>query len=140
MNIASKIENISFKQRIISCVVGVFLILSLSLILLRVTFSAPETFNGIKLSDVEIDNLKISSINITEENGIIKYNAEVSAKEDTNVSYASIIFKDDNGEELVKLVGYIGSSLNKGDKKEITASTDANLSNTKSIDYEVIHN
>lgn len=68
----------------------------------------------------------------------MKYEAEINAKDDINISYINIIFKDDQNNEIVKLLGYVGSTLKSGEKKHIEALTDADLSKVKTVEYEVI--
>ena len=138
MNLLNRIKELNFKQKAIGIGVFAFVLVSLSTILFKVTFSTNtlNVFYGYELKNVEIDNVIISSINIKEEDSLMKYEAEINAKDDINISY--IIFKDDQNNEIVKLLGYVGSTLKSGEKKHIEALTDADLSKVKTVEYEVI--
>ncbi len=104
------------------------------------TFSiGNNTFYGAELKDTTINNVKISDIVIKEENGITEYQANVKAMEDSNIKYIKIIFKDTDNKDIVALVGYVGTTLKKEESKSIEASTDADLSQVKSIEYEIIN-
>ena len=140
MNLLNIIKELNFKQKVIGIGVFAFVLVSLSTILFKVTFSTniPKVFNGYELKNVEVDNVIISSINIKEEDGLMKYEAEINAKDDIDISYINIIFKDDQNNEIVKLLGYVGSTLKSGEKKHIEASIDADLSKVKTVEYEVI--
>lgn len=140
MNLLNRIKELNFKQKAIGIGVFAFVLISLSTILFKVTFSTNtlNVFYGYELKNVEIDNVIISSINIKEEDSLMKYEAEINAKDDINISYINIIFKDDQNNEIVKLLGYVGSTLKSGEKKHIEASTDADLSKVKTVEYEVI--
>ena len=121
MNLLNIIKELNFKQKVIGIGVFAFVLVSLSTILFKVTFSTniPKVFNGYELKNVEVDNVIISSINIKEEDGLMKYEAEINAKDDIDISYINIIFKDDQNNEIVKLLGYVGSTLKSGEKKHV---------------------
>ncbi len=139
MKIINKIKELSFKQRVISITTIAFVLIAISSIILGITFSANKVniFKGIELNDVNIGNINISSINIQEENGITKYEAKILATEDTSIKYIKIIMKDEENKEIVSLIGYVGSTISNKESKEIEASTDADLSKIKSIEYEI---
>lgn len=140
MNLLNIIKELNFKQKVFGIGVFAFVLISLVTILFRVTFSSntPQVFYGYELKNTNVDNIALSSISIKEESSITKYEAEITANEDTNISYLNIIFKDENNKEIVRLVGYVGTQLKKDEKKHVEASTDADLSKVKSIEYEVI--
>lgn len=140
MSIFNRMKDLNLKYKTIVIGSIAFVVISLLMILLKTTFSSntPQVFNGYKLKNSNVDNVVISSISIKEENNITKYEAEIMTNEDMNVSYINIIFKDGDNKEIVRLVGYVGTNLKKDEKKHIEASTDADLSKIKSIEYEVI--
>lgn len=140
MNIINSIKEMDNKKRAIGIGIISFILIILFSLILNFTFSAgvPSTFYGIKLNDVEIEDLTLSDIKITEDNGITKYEASISSKKEKDLKYIKIVFKDANNNEIVSLIGYVGSKVTGSDVKKIEASTDANLSNIKTIEYEVI--
>lgn len=140
MNTNDVIKEKNNKKRIISiAIVSVFIVVLVSLIV-NFTFSidTANEFYGVSLKDTEVANITISNVNIKEENGITKYEATISAKEEKNINYIKIIFKDEDNNEIISLIGYVGYSLTAHKEKKIEASTDADLSKVKSIEYEIV--
>lgn len=140
MNIINRLKKLDNKGRVLLIGSVSFIILLVSTIVFNFTFSlnSVNTFNGIKLNDVVIDNIKLSDINIVESDGITKYVATVSTKKEQNINYVRILFKDENNKTIVSLIGYVGTSLTTKDTRIINASTDADLSKVKSIEYEIV--
>lgn len=87
------------------------------------------------LDDITIGNVKISDITLEENKGTVTYNATVTALDDIDVNYIEIELT--GGDEDVTLIGYVGKSLNKGDKSIINASTDADVIDSTTIGYEI---
>ena len=135
-----RIKNMTLKQKIISAIVLVFLLAVGTTLVLNFTLSSDDvnTFYGIKLEDETLDNLELTNIKITEEEGITSYEATVKAESEIDVNYIEIKIKDEKEEEILTLIGYVGASMKKNDERKIRASTDADLKNIKSIDYKVI--
>ncbi|MBO5475962.1 MAG: hypothetical protein J5982_05660 [Bacilli bacterium] len=140
MNIINRFKKLNNKGRVLLIGSVSFIILLVSTIVFNFTFSlnSVNTFNGIKLNDVVIEDIKLSDINIVESDGITKYIANVSTKKEQNINYVRILFKDENNKTIVSLIGYVGTSLTTKDTKIINASTDADLSEVKSIEYEIV--
>lgn len=138
----NKLKRLSKKGKIISGIVLTFLIVIGISLILNFSFSAGDVniFHEYELEDVVKDNIKITDINITEgEDGVTTYTGTVKATSDTTVKYIRITIKDEKEEEIVTLIGYVGVDMKKNDERKIKASTDADLSKIKSIDYEVIN-
>ena len=140
MNIINRIKELNSKKQILLIVNMVFILIVVSTLIYGFTFSlnSVNTFNGIKLNDVVIDDIKLSDIDIVESDGITKYVANISTKKEQNINYVRILFKDENNKTIVSLIGYVGSSLTTKDTREINASTDADLTKTKAIEYEIV--
>lgn len=140
MNIINRIKELNSKKQILLIVNMVFILIVVSTLIYGFTFSlnSVNTFNGIKLNDVVIDDIKLSDIDIVESDGITKYVANISTKKEQNVNYVRILFKDENNKTIVSLIGYVGTSLTTKDTREINASTDADLTKTKAIEYEIV--
>lgn len=140
MNIINKIKELNSKKQILLIVNMVFILIVVSTLIYGFTFSlnSVNTFNGIKLNDVVIDDIKLSDIDIVESDGITKYVANISTKKEQNINYVRILFKDENNKTIVSLIGYVGESLTTKDTREINASTDADLTKTKAIEYEIV--
>ena len=87
------------------------------------------------LDDITIGKVKISDITLEENKGTTTYNATVTALDDVEINYIEIELT--GGNEDVTLIGYVGKSLNKGDKSTINASTDADVIDATAIGYEI---
>lgn len=140
MNIINRIKELNSKKQILLIVNMVFILVVVSTLIYGFSFSlnSVNTFNGIKLNDVVIDDIKLSDIDIVESDGITKYVANISTKKEQNINYVRILFKDENNKTIVSLIGYVGTSLTTKDTREINASTDADLTKTKAIEYEIV--
>lgn len=140
MNMINRIKELNSKKQVLLIVNMVFILIVVSTLIYGFTFSlnSVNTFNGIKLNDVVIDDIKLSDIDIVESDGITKYVANVSTKKEQNINYVRILFKDENNKTIVSLIGYVGTSLTTKDTREINASTDADLTKTKAIEYEIV--
>lgn len=132
-------KNLDTKKRTIVIIALVCFIALSTTLVFKFTFSiSNQTFYGVELKDANIGNVKLSNISMKEENGITKYEANIKASEDTSIKYVRIIIKDESNNEIVTLIGYVGSSISKNSDRTIEASTDADLSKIKSIEYEII--
>ena len=140
MNIINRIKELNSKKQLLLIINMVFILIVVSTLIYGFTFSlnSVNTFNGIKLNDVVIDDIKLSDIDIVESDGITKYVANISTKKEQNINYVRILFKDENNKTIVSLIGYVGTSLTTKDTREINASTDADLTKTKAIEYEIV--
>ena len=88
--------------------------------------------------DQTVDGIKISSVEMKVVDGMTTFNATATntTEKDSNIETIKIIVQDENEKEIFALTGYIGS-LKKGETKKIVNSTDIDLSNAKSIRYEI---
>ncbi|MCH5167610.1 MAG: hypothetical protein J1F35_06970 [Erysipelotrichales bacterium] len=135
----NKIKNINKKA---FGILALIIIVAIgSIIVFNVTFSAGgvNTFYDVELKDTTVGDVTITDVEMNAENGITKYTATVKASANTEVKYINIKVLDKDNKELVTLIGYVGSTLSKNETKEIEASTDADLDNINSIEYEVIN-
>ncbi len=140
MNIMETIKGMDKKMRIMGIGVIAFILILTFTLVLNYTFSieTPNTFYGVKLNNAVVKSITLSNINMVEENGITKYEAKISTKEEKKINYIRIVFKDEDNKEIVSLIGYVGSSIKSGEERKIEASTDADLSKVKTIEYEIV--
>lgn len=136
----TRIKNLSNRQKILCIVALVFFISSIGIITINFSFSSTPNnyFNSYGIENKEIDEVVIKNIKINEENEITRYEATIEANENRTINYIKIIIKDQENKEIVSLIGYVGSSLSKGETKKIEASTDADISQIHSIEYEIV--
>ena len=87
------------------------------------------------LKDQEVDNLVFSNADL---NG---NKLSVEVKNNSNEIYTlntiDVVFKDESGNEITTLSGYIGNNLNTGDVKRLVVETDVDLSGAYSIEYKI---
>lgn len=136
----NRIKDTEFKYKIASIIVIIFLLAIGATIVLNFTFSANKvnTFYEVDLVDANVEGIKIYNVDMKQEDGITRYDATIKATEDITIKYINIIIKDENNDEIVRLLGYVGTNLKKNEIKEIEASTDADLENAYIIEYEVV--
>ena len=53
------------------------------------------------------------------------------------IKYIDIIFKDENDEEIKKLIGYVGTTIPSKGNYDVITSINVDLSKTKSIEYKI---
>ena len=88
------------------------------------------------LADITLKDIKITDITLEENKGTTTYNATIEAlDDDVEVNYIQIELT--GGNEDVTLIGYVGKTLNKGDKSIINASTDADIIDSTKVTYEI---
>ena len=136
--IIERIKKIEKKKLIIG-ISSITLLLVVG-ITIGVTFSnnGVEVFNNVELKDVVIEDIELNTVSIEEENGTYTYKAELKSNAEISLKYVEIIVKDDKDEEIVTLIGYVGNTLKKNQKFNVEASTDADISKLKSIDYKIV--
>lgn len=134
----NRIKNMSLEKKLISGILLLFLVVIGSAIIFNFTFSSGDIKTNYKDETVEVDNLKISEITISETGGISTYSATLTALIDKKVNYIEITLKDDYDQEIVTLIGYVGVNMKQNEKRKIEAGTDADLTNVTTINYKVI--
>lgn len=116
------------KKRII--ILSVLLLIVGCSFYLSISFSSKNNYKSIALNKVNIVN-----VNIDEADGIYTYSSTLIAKEDLTLNRLNIIFKDEDGNTIESLFGYINKSLKENEEYEIVSSTDIDLTNVKDIEY-----
>ena len=116
------------KKRII--ILSVLLLIVGCSFYLSISFSSKNNYKSIALNKVNIVN-----VNIDEADGIYTYSSTLIAKEDLTLNRLNITFKDEDGNTIESLFGYINKSLKENEEYEIVSSTDRDLTNVKDIEY-----
>lgn len=116
------------KKRII--ILSVLLLIIIFSVILSISFSSKNNYKSIALNKVNIVN-----VNIDEADGIYTYSSTIIAKEDITLNRLNIIFKDEDGNTIESLFGYINKSLNENEEYKVVSSTDIDLTNVKDIEY-----
>ena len=99
-------------------------------VILSISFSSKNNYKSIALNKVNIAN-----VNIDEADGIYTYSSTIIAKEDITLNRLNIIFKDEDGNTIESLFGYINKSLKENEEYKVVSSTDIDLTNVKDIEY-----
>ena len=91
------------------------------------------------LKEQAIDGIKISNVALSVTDGLSTYTAKVTNTTDKDISIEDIdiIVKNKEEKELVKMLGYIGSTIKPNEEKNIISTTDMDLSNADSISYKI---
>ncbi len=116
------------KKRII--ILSVLLLIIIFSLILSISFSSKNNYKSIALNKVNIVN-----VNIDEADGIYTYSSTIIAKEDITLNRLNIIFKDEDGNTIESLFGYINKSLKENEEYKVVSSTDIDLTNVKDIEY-----
>lgn len=84
-----------------------------------------------------IDGLKFTNVTLISEGESTVYTADVVNTTDTAIDVKSfnIILKDKDGNDLVTLLGFVGSTIAPNESAQITSSVSMNLLNAKSVEY-----
>lgn len=118
--------------------IGIFVIVGIGLLISNTLSDNPvPVIDNVLLSDQDLGSVLLTNIELTQDSGIWTIKGTVTAKEDTNINYIKIILKNSENEEILSLIGYVGSSLSQYDTRKIIASTEGDLSSISKIEYEV---
>ena len=123
----------------------VIILLSITLLILVINNNNSHKKTTIKqnnnsnvIKDSVLENLSITKASlVVDKKNTSTFSAVVTnAGEINNIEYINIIFKDKEGHVITTLLGYVGLDLKKGDMTKIYATTDINLSNVTTVEYE----
>lgn len=92
------------------------------------------------IKDREVDGIKLTNTSLTTVDGISTLVTSVTnnSSEDYHLDEYTIIIKDADGNEIVRIPGYVGDTIKAGETRTINSSVDIDLSTSaKSIEYEV---
>ncbi len=103
---------------------------------LGISFSNP---NSGFLPNQTIDGLSFENAQIDIQNGISKYTVEVinNLKENVDLQTIEVVLKNENGDELTSLIGYVGENLESGEKKILEASIDEEVNSIHQVEYHI---
>lgn len=89
------------------------------------------------IAEATIDGLRINNISLITEGESSTFTADVTNTTDQTVDVKSfnIILRDENGAELVTLLGYVGTTIAPGSSSTISTSVEMDLTGVKSVEY-----
>lgn len=92
------------------------------------------------VKDQTLENFKFENTSLVYENGnsVLETIVTNTSSETTYLKEFKIMVKDASGNEIVTLKGFVGDSLGAGESRTITSSYGDDLTEAKSITYEVI--
>ena len=108
--------------------VGAALIVGFGIVGFRLAFSSTNTTEMLKNQEVE----GISFKNATMENNTLT--VEVSSASSQSIRTIDVVYKDDSGNEITRLSGYVGNTID-NETRKLVVGTDEDLSNAYSIEY-----
>ena len=101
-----------------------------------------ENFNTNEdvVKDQEVGKLKFTNTSLKVDKNYSTLVTLVSnpTSNDIEVRIFNIYVKDKDGNEIVKLEGYVGDVIPAGESREITSNADMDLSKAASIEYEMV--
>lgn len=89
------------------------------------------------IAEQTVDGIKFTNITLVSENENTVFTADVvnTTETATDVKSFNIIYKDQDGKEIVTLLVYVGKNLEPNGISSISTSVDMDLSNAKSVEY-----
>ena len=101
-----------------------------------------ENFNTNEdvVKDQEVGELKFTNTSLKVDKNYSTLVTLVSnpTSNDIEVRIFNIYVKDKDGNEIVKLEGYVGDVIPAGESREITSNADMDLSKAASLEYEMV--
>jgi len=93
------------------------------------------------IEDKEVNGLKFTNTSLVYSNYYSKFATVVSnpTEQDIEVKIFDIYVKDKDGNEIVKLIGYVGEVIPAGETREIESNVDMNLKDAVSIEYKIVN-
>lgn len=91
------------------------------------------------IKDQEVGVFKLMNTSLVYKDGTSTLLTTVTntSKETQYIKSFNILVKDSSGNVMITLLGYIGEEIPTGDIREITSSTNLDLSKAASIEYEL---
>ena len=92
------------------------------------------------IKDQNLGVFEFQNTSLIYENGQSVLEVEVTntSSVDQKIVEFKIIVKDENDQEIITLVGFVGDTIKAGESKVITSSCGKDLSKAKSISYELV--
>ena len=121
------------KKNIILSIVGVLLV-GLVIFIIGKSMATPDSTI---LKDQEVSGLAFKNANLDIKNGISTLTVNVinEGKEDYSLKTITIRFTMDD--DVVEMIGYVGTNIESGTSKLMTASVDRDLTSSKNLEYVV---
>ena len=91
------------------------------------------------VKDREVEGIKLTNTSLITTDGVSEVTTTVTnpTNEDYQLDEYRIIVKDEKGDVMITLPGYIGDVIKAGETRTIRSSVSMDLSKAKSIEYEV---
>ena len=91
------------------------------------------------VKDQEVDGLKLTNTSLTTVNGksTLITLVENNTGSDYKLEYFDIYLKDESGNVVETLLGYVETTIKNGEQKRIKSSTDKDITKVTKVEYEV---
>ncbi len=91
------------------------------------------------VGDKEVGVFKLTKTSLVYENGSSTLITSVynTSNETQYIKSFNIVIKDDSDNVMITLLGYIGEEIPSGDTRQITSSSDLDLSKAASVEYTI---
>ena len=107
---------------------------------LGTTREKKEVVKDTVIEDKEIEGgIKAVQTNLVTKGGHTELTTEIKneTSEDKYIKYVDIIVKDSKGEEVDRLIGYVGSTISAGGSYQIVSDINEDLSRIVNVEYEI---
>lgn len=96
--------------------------------------------NADVINEVIIDGFKISNVSLISKNGAAVFSATITNTNESAlyVRAISILLKDENGNEVTTLPGFVGSTLEPNGSYTVTTNKYMDITPVASIEYAII--
>jgi len=131
----TKIKN----SKITLIIAGVCLLFTICFVGFKIVSNTYASPDDNYLVNQTVDGLSFENASLISENGISKYIVNVvnDNKDDYSLKTINVTFKDNEGNEITTLLGYIGDSLSPNEEKVLNISTDQEITGISSIEYKI---
>jgi len=113
----------------------VMILLAVLIVIIRGVPPSYSANNGISFDDTTVNNLRFNNVRLI--NNQLVGTVQNTTSSTYNLALINVKVKDESGNVLTTLTGYIGESLNADEIRNLNIKTDKNLSNAKTVEYEV---
>lgn len=128
-----------FKNKVFLIIVAIILLVIAGLGIFFAIKNNSKKSNIMKVADKNISKtLAFKNITIDYSEGIYTLKGTLISNTNQKMSGVFIIFKDKDGNEMVRLYSYIGDMIKENEKVEVNASTGVNIKKYESIEFDIV--
>lgn len=125
-------------KKAIVLIVSIIIVLIIGFLIIK-NNQKDETPMPRQVEETVVEGIKISNATVNYENNTSTFTATITntKEEPVELGIIDIIFKDENGNEIVTLKGLIDKKIDSNFSELINASTNIDITNYKTIEYKL---